>query len=237
MLTEPGVLVDTMRHRKRVRAKDLWHDGRQTSSFGCAACPDLNSCGGLRIQGALYNCLDLCCNQPKQCDSVCRNRPMNFVERVREIRGFSLDNVPRVQRLSPIPIPSVIPVLYHGKRRREAFAPPSVCLSLYSVIPRQDRRDRYADAREVADSFGFRPGTPIVLTGTDKDAPLERWWSAGARRIEAIDRMRDLGVALVTTPNYSLFTDRPRWDDMHSMKRIAITHEEFLRMEFRPRCT
>ena len=33
----------------------------------------------------------------------------------------------------------------------------------------------------------------------------------------------------MTTPNFSLFTDRPRWDDIHSMKRIAITHEEFLR--------
>ena len=39
----------------------------------------------------------------------------------------------------------------------------------------------------------------------------------------------NLGVELVTTPNYSLFTDQPRWDDMYSMKRIAITHEEFLR--------
>ena len=34
---------------------------------------------------------------------------------------------------------------------------------------------------------------------------------------------------LVTTPNYSLFVDRPRWDDLHAMKRIAIVHQEFLR--------
>ena len=32
----------------------------------------------------------------------------------------------------------------------------------------------------------------------------------------------------MTTPNFSLFTDQPRWDDLHSMKRIAITHEKFL---------
>ena len=35
---------------------------------------------------------------------------------------------------------------------------------------------------------------------------------------------------LATTPNYSLFIDRPRWDDLHAMKRIAIVHEEFLRL-------
>ena len=230
MLTAPGVLENPLRYRKRVRAKDHWHDGRHTPSFGCAACPDLITCGDLRIQGALYDCLDLCCYQPKRCDSVCRNKPKEFVERVREIGGFPLDNIPRAQQLAPLPLPSVVPVLYHGKSRRKVFAPPSVCLSLYSVIPRQDGRARYSDAREVANAFRFRLGTPIILTGTDKDAPLERWWRTGSGRIEAIDRLRDLGVKLVTTPNYSLFTDRPRWDDMHSMKRIAITHEEFLRM-------
>lgn len=35
-------------------------------------------------------------------------------------------------------------------------------------------------------------------------------------------------MTLVTTPNYSLFLDRPRWDDLHAMKRIAIVHNEFL---------
>ena len=29
-------------------------------------------------------------------------------------------------------------------------------------------------------------------------------------------------------PNYSLFVDQPRWDDLHSIKRIALVHEEFL---------
>ena len=230
MLTAPGLLDEPIRHRNHVRAKDHWHDGRHTPSFGCAVCPDLTTCGDLRIPSALYDCLDLCCHQPERCDSVCRNKPIEFAKRVREIRGFPLDNVPRAQQLSPLPLPSVVPVLYHGKSRKKAFAPPSVCLSLYSAIPRQDGRERYADAVEVANAFRFRLGTPIILTGTDKDAPLERWWSTGPGRIEAIDRLRDLGVELVTTPNYSLFTDRPRWDDMHSMKRIAITHEEFLRM-------
>ncbi len=35
-------------------------------------------------------------------------------------------------------------------------------------------------------------------------------------------------MGLVTTPNYSLFLDRPRWDDLHAMKRIALVHQEFL---------
>jgi hypothetical protein len=43
-----------------------------------------------------------------------------------------------------------------------------------------------------------------------------------------IRALKAAGVGLVTTPNYSLFLDRPRWDDMHAMKRIALMHEEFL---------
>lgn len=33
---------------------------------------------------------------------------------------------------------------------------------------------------------------------------------------------------MATSPNYSLFIDRPRWDDLHAIKRIAWMHQEFL---------
>ncbi len=69
---------------------------------------------------------------------------------------------------------------------------------------------------------------PVILTGTATDPPLERWWSLGAWRRAMIRELRKLGVALVTTPNFSLFVDQPRWDDLHSIKRIALAHEEFL---------
>jgi hypothetical protein len=49
-----------------------------------------------------------------------------------------------------------------------------------------------------------------------------------AQRRDAIRALRSLGVTLVTTPNFSLFIDQPRWDDLHSQKRIMIVHEEFL---------
>jgi hypothetical protein len=69
---------------------------------------------------------------------------------------------------------------------------------------------------------------PVLLTGTAADPPLERWWSLGPQRRAAIRALRGLNVALVTTPNFSMFSDQPRWDDLHSMKRIALVHEEFL---------
>ena len=218
--------------RNHRRERKLWHDGdKKTQSLGCTICQDHDTCGGLRIERALFDCLDNCCGHPDKCDSVCRNKPREFARRVREIRGFRLDNVPRAARLPEPPLPQVVPVLFHGNIRETPFAPPAVCLPLYKVIARQGSAKRYSNATVLAKAFRFQIGTPLILTGTADDRPLERWWSLGPGRLDAIRKLRDLGVALVTTPNFSLFTDRPRWDDLHSMKRIAITHEEFLREE------
>ena len=39
--------------------------------------------------------------------------------------------------------------------------------------------------------------------------------------------LRDLGIALVSVPNFSLFLNVPRPDNLHSMKRIALGWAEF----------
>ena len=232
MLNSSAVRNEQKHGRNHRREKRLWHDdGMHTPSLGCGVCQNLDICGGLRVERALYHCLDNCCQEPEKCDSVCRNKPREFAQRVREVSGFGLDNVPRAKRIPEPLLPEVVPVLFHGNSRDTPFAAPAVCLPLYSVIARHRRAERYADAVAVADKFCFHAGTPVILTGIANDRPLERWWSLSAARLDAIRRLRDLGVELVTIPNFSLFTDRPRWDDMHSMKRIAITHEEFLREE------
>lgn len=219
----------TKPRRNRQREKQLWHDGRSnTLPFGCLRCLDRDACGGLQIERTLFDCLDICCRNPEKCDSVCPNRG-GFAHRVWEINGFQLDNVPRATRLPEPDLPSVVPILYNGSGRETPFIAPAVCLPLYRFIGRHGGKARYADAAAVAQAFRFDVGTPVILTGVANDSPLERWWNLGPGRLEAIRRLRDMGVSLVTTPNFSLFTDRPRWDDMHSMKRIAMTHEEFLR--------
>ena len=231
MLNVPVVSSEQKHGRNHQRERKSWHDGRKhTPSLGCEVCPDRDICGGLSIERAFYDCLDNCCRQPERCDAVCRRKPREFVQRVREVGGFGFDNVPRAARLTSPPLPQVVPVLFHGSSRAAPFAPAAVCLPLYSVISRHRGAERYPDATRVAQAFRFRVGTRVILTGTANDRPLERWWSLGPLRLDEIRRLRDLGVVLVTTPNFSLFTDRPRWDDLHSMKRIAITHEEFLRV-------
>lgn len=227
MLIQPTEQQQTERPYQTQR---LWHDEKRfTPSIGCTNCRDKATCGGLNVGSALFDCLHFCCNDPSDCDTVCRNKPEEFVQRVREIQGFAFDNVPRAAALAEPQLPMVVPVIFHGNKRTPAFAGEgAVCLPLYKIIEARTGISRYTSARALTDRFGLTPGTKVMLTGTSTDPFLERWWSLGSRRLEVIRSLRALDIILITTPNYSLFTDQPRWDDLHSMKRIALVHQEFL---------
>jgi hypothetical protein len=228
MLIQPGSGQNIAPRASRERK--LWHNEKQnTPSMGCELCPQKSTCGGLRLEQKLYDCLGFCCGKPSDCDRVCRNRPEAFTRAVREINGFELDNVPRAAVLPRPRMTSVVPVLYHGAKRATPFRASSVCLPLYDIIARHNGGERYDTRAALAEKYGIREDATIILTGTDVDAPLERWWSLSGKRVDAIRALKGLGITLVTSPNYSLFTDQPRWDDMHSMKRIAIAQEEFAR--------
>lgn len=211
------------------RERRLWYDPRNTPSLGCKACPDFGICGGLTIEQPVFSCLDYCCGGKKDCDVVCPNRPSKFSKHIREIKGFSLENIPRANgRRIDSPLPRVVPVIFAGHSRIGDFAPSAVCLPLYSLLSRHGT-GRFNSAAELAQHFHFKVGLPIVLTGTATDPSLEKWWRLGSEvRINFIRNLTNLNVVMATAPNYSLFIDQPRWDDLHNIKRIGITYEELL---------
>lgn len=228
MLIQPSQIENS---KFAYRTQRLWNDARRfTKSLGCTNCVDLENCGGLSVGSAIFDCLTMCCCQnPPDCDAVCRAKPEEFVQRVREIGGFGLDNVPRADAPRFPELPVLIPVIFHGNKRSQLFAGPGiVCLPLYRLVDSRTGAIRYSSEQQLKERFGLKRGTRIVLTGTSTDPALERWWSLGSNRLQAIRGLKELNVSLVTTPNYSLFTDQPRWDDLHSIKRIALAHQEFL---------
>jgi hypothetical protein len=159
---------------------------------------------------------------------VCRNNP-GFVDFVREIGGFELGNVRRSPKLARLALPSAIPMLFHGKSRCSAFQSPTVALPFACVFDRRTGEPRFKSRAELCAKFTISMDTTIILSGTDSDPPIENWWGLGSKcRAKVIRGLKDLGVVGTTSPNYSLFIDQPRWDDLHAMKRIAIVHSEFL---------
>lgn len=223
-----SVGVEAKKAGAHIAERKLRHDrGMHQIPLGCAGCGEKKMCGGLAVEANVWSCLSLCCGNPAKCDRVCRNNP-EFAFRVQEVGGFGLD-LPQAPLLAPPILPLVVPEVFHGSKRDRPFAPAVASLSLYSMFDRKEGNPKYQTREALCDNFKISTDTPLLLTAIQRDRPLERWWQLGrAKRRAIIHAAQDCGVVLATTPNYSLFLDRPRWDDLHAMKRIALAHSEFL---------
>ena len=211
------------------RVRQLWHDSsRNPPALGCGVCPEKRLCGGACVGVPYFNCLTYCCGKPGACGSVCRANG-EFARRVWEVGGFDLQNVPRGPRLEAPDLPGVIPIIYHSSRRADVVAPGFAALRLCAMFSLRTGFPRIGSAADLRATFRLSPETQVILTGIGEDGPIERWWGLGAKaRTQVIGAMRTAGVALVTTPNYSLTVNAPRWGDLHAMKRIGLVHAEFL---------
>ena len=219
------------RPQAAVNPKDavLWYDSARPLALGCTVCPDLDLCGGLRIEGGAFDCRALCsCASKRQkCSGVCRGDHRTFVRRVREIGGFAFDDVPY---RTPLPVPALpeyVPLIYNGTNRRTTLRCDTVAVPLLSLFNRASGTGRFDNREEMLVFFRLSPGTRVIVTGVDIDRSLERWWSFGDRP-RLINSLRSLGVEMVTAPNFSLFTNVTRHDNLHNMKRIALTWAEFM---------
>lgn len=226
MLIEQSNVPERGRNLRRERK--LWDQPVLTPSLGCRECPNFEACGGLHTRMGLYDCLGQCCGKPESCTTMCRTRSGDFTQKMREIGGFGFENVPRTTAIAVAKLPTCIPVLFHGNRRDELFEGPAVSLSLFQLFDKATGQPKFETPEALRQSYRLGQNTQLILTGTAQDPPLERWWAYGEiTRRAAIENLVNLGIELVTTPNYSVFADTPRWDNLHAMKRIAIVHSEF----------
>ena len=200
-----------------------------TMALGCPGCPHFSECGGLSVRASLVDCLELCCEDSVHCTRVCRHNPQLFVQQMREVGGLNLEGIPRTSVCSSQLSSDVVPLIYHGSSRSIALAGRSFALRLADIIDFKHGKLHFETREALCQAYSIDPAADLVLTGVNHDHRVEPWWTLGEQRIAIIKTMKELGIALVTTPNFSLLLDNPRTDDLHAMKRIAITFEEFQR--------
>ena len=213
------------------RQKRRWDEGDALPlAIGCLGCPDLGICGGMHKKQDAYWCLDDCCGNTDTCDGMCPNNPVGFRDRMREVNGLELDNIPRAAPCPAAPLPAYIPYLYHCSRRAKPLDIEAIALPLRSFHTPNGRL-RFKSRAEVEARFKIGPATRIVLIGSGRDKPIEAWWKLSELRLPILAGLRALGVALITGPNYSMFTDEVRYNDMHAMKRIGTAWQEIVAAE------
>lgn len=205
----------------------LWDDeATATGSLGCQSCVDRAICGGAHKGASFYDCNDYCrCSNKATCDLVCRGNPAQYVERIREVRGFDLNEVPRITDIDLAALPSMIPLIEHKSARRSSLGFPIVALPFYSLLDLDKGVLRYKSRKEVAEKFGIDPRARLVLSGVGRDRKIERYWAL-SNRPSILAQIGQLDICLATPPNFSVLTDVPRTDNLHAMKRIMIAYSE-----------
>lgn len=199
---------------------------RHPLAFGCTQCPELRQCGGMHNGANMYDCDALCnCIDKTACDRVCRNNAKHFVQSVREVGGLKLDNVPRAAPVEMPRLPMVIPLIEHRSGRNDRFQSDAIALPLYRVIDLQYGKLHVNSREQLAERFCISADAQIVLSGVEKDRYIERWWEL-KNRTDLLQNLAKLGIGMVTSPNYSVLTDVPRTDNLHAIKRIALTWAE-----------
>ncbi len=200
---------------------------RNSLALGCSSCPNFELCGGLSVRDSILDCMDLCCGRPDECTNVCAKSPVRYVDQKREVVGFGLSNIPRVRgNYKHLPY-DVVPLIYHGTGRNRPATGPVFALRLRDVVKFSNAALRYRTREELCAAFKIDHSAAIILTGVDHDDDIEPWWTLGIQRTSLIRKLSDLKIQLVTSPNFSLVLDKPRTDDLHAIKRIAILWSEF----------
>lgn len=191
--------------------------------LGCMGCPDRASCGGLHLPNgtAILTCLDHCkCHDEATCDLVCPKRPAPFAKRIQEVRGFDLENVPRRDTPRLPTLPSTIPIVEGRVAQTRPVELEYAALPLTRAMTGRGNKTRAKTAEELRHDHGVSAKRGWIATGIEDDRYVERSWGL-ARPKEVFKGMKEAGIVFATSPNYSLYLDSPRQDNLHAMKRIA----------------
>ena len=159
---------------------------------------------------------------------VCRFNRRLFVARMREVGGLDFHTAPRTRANGVPTMPMIVPFVDHRYGRAAVLDEPMVALSLYKLVNFATGKLRVTSRAELAARFLIPEAAQVIVSGVDKDLPIERWWKSKDRG-SFLSSLDELGITLVTTPNYSVLTDVPRTDNLYAMKRILLAWTEMRR--------
>jgi len=191
----------------------------------CNACSLLSCCGGIDGQMVFGGCFSACRDScdPDKCDYVCPEKWADLCLALAQT-GSNDPAAHRGSQDNPGPsLPWFMPQIWHASGRNRPLRAPAVAVPLHRLL--RGRRGRSVGLTitcqsELRRRYRLSAETTLVLLGSGLDSAIERLWHHHLSSALP-ERIAKLGVALVTSPNFSFFLDAPRTHTMYNFRRIA----------------
>lgn len=210
------------------KSLELAHRDDKALAMGCSPCETLGLCGGLHISARVLDCDSFCeCTAEDRatCQYVCRNKPDEYARREREVNTFDLHTVPHTTAVPTPTLPRFVPLVFGRSGLNRPVPADTVAVPLDRLFALKTGKAKFEDGTDLRQRFGVGGGAKLVVSGVNRDRRIERYWDK-ARRTDFRQCLKAMAPDLVTVPNFSLFNNVPREDNLHAMKRIAICWQE-----------
>lgn len=196
---------------------------------GCANCRLIRQCGGdpLPLIYAL-GCVNGASPPAGDIDDMNPVFEERFWQLWDDVNGLEDFSTPKLLSVSGSVLPRYIPRVQHPYMPcSRPLDVPVVALGLFDVLGRRAGGiygPRCASASALRSAYKLGRDTQILLVGVDDDEPLEEFW-AEHRVNGTIGSLVDLELLGATVPNFSFFTDVPRFQVLRNRKRILLSAE------------
>lgn len=208
-------------------ARGLYHQSGEPVALGCWRCPEFELCGGLSLASGVHNCTAFCTDNTGDHDHlICPQcNAKEYTAAIREVNGFSLNTVPHPTPSEPYSIPHYIPAVLGRHGRHDLLQTEAAVIPLRRLFHGRSGTPTFQSKQEILSHFKLTPTCSLIVDGVSTDQPLENYWGR-ARDAGIVKCLRALDITLVTTPNFSLFLNAPRHNDLYNMKRIVTAWAE-----------
>lgn len=193
-----------------------------TMQIGCLNCPFFEVCGGSFKERGVWNCFDVCSNCNGNCDYVCPRNPIEFVSAYREVNGFRIEDVGIINQNASPELPKYIPTIYDNWANVDLSELKFIAIPTFRLVGfilKENGKSELHKKLRISDD------TKLLLLTIGFDKHLEKLWTRPDRK-ELFYKFSKLGIGHIVAPNFSLFLDAPRTDNMHNKKRSLICANE-----------
>lgn len=147
--------------------------------------------------------------------------------RLGDVAGLDNFAISQVKAASPVGLPRYVPLIHHGSSRQSLLECNVAAVPLFKVICHLNRKTygaRFQSSEQLLRYFKIEQSAQIILCGVAPDRQLEWFWH-WHRKFGVAELIQRLGCFAVSIPNFSFFSDYPRWHILYNRKRLLLTIE------------